>query len=80
VKEKFHITDKISLLFNLLKKSNMMTCYLQILNRSALKIIIILNSLNFKYMNIYKCFPYERNSWKMIIRTRSGLILQNWYQ
>jgi hypothetical protein len=75
----FHVFDMISLLFNLLKKSNMMTCYLQILNKSVLKIIIILNNLNFKYINIYKCFSYERNSWKMIIKTRPGLILWNWY-
>jgi hypothetical protein len=67
--------DKISLLFNLLKKSNTMTCSLQIFNRSVLKIIIILNSLNFKYINIYKCFPYERKCWKMVIRTRRGHIL-----
>ena len=75
----FHILNKISLLFNLLKISNTMTCCLQIMSRSELKIIIILNSLNLKYINMYKYFPYERNSWKMIIRKRPGLILRNWY-
>lgn len=77
VRKRFHIYLIRHFYLTCWKKSN--TCCLQILNRSVLKIIIILNSLNFKYINIHKCFPYERISWKMIIRTRPGLILQNWY-